>query len=252
MRVSSCLAGGLLLGSMAWAQAAPVLTVCAEPWAPFIDIGSSKPAEGLVPDVLGRVAAVQQVRLKYVFKAAAACLRLAREGQVDVLAFASAADSPPGWVQTRQPLVFWVLSAWVKANSPLQSYNGLDMFRGHRVGWVAAYDYPAALKAHTDWRRVDVLDTQRGIQMLAGGRMEVMFDDALATEGVASHIRQQVKRLSPLLASVGQPLSLRPGLETLRDAVDVEAALLRKHGQLEHFYQQHFGTSLAQVLQAVQ
>ncbi|MGL6048350.1 MAG: substrate-binding periplasmic protein [Vogesella sp.] len=252
MRVSSCLAGGLLLSSITWVQAAPVLTVCAEPWPPFIDSGNGKPAEGLVPEVLGRVATAQPVRLKYVFKAAAACLRLARQGQVDVLAFASAADSPPGWVQTRQPLVFWVLSAWVPAHSPLQSFDGLDMFRGQRVGWVAAYDYPAVLKAHTDWRRVDVLDTQRGIQMLAGGRVDVVFDDALAAEGVAEHFRQKVKRLSPLLASVSQPLSLRPGLEPLRDGVDVEAALLRKHGQLAYFYQQHFGTSLPQVVPAAQ
>ncbi len=251
MRVSSCLAAGMLFGSMAWAQAAPVLTVCAEPWPPFIDSSSGKPAEGLVADVLGRVATVQQVRLKYVFKAAAACLRLARQGQVDVLAFASAADSPPGWVQTRQPLVFWVLSAWVPAHSSLQSFDSLALFRGQRVGWVAAYDYPAVLKAHTDWRRVDVLDTPRGIQMLAGGRVDVVFDDALATEGLAEHIRQKVKRLSPLLASVGQPLSLRPGLESLRDGVDSEAALLRKHGQLDLFYQQHFGSSLAQVLQTL-
>jgi len=249
MRVSSCLAGGLLLGCIPWVQAAPVLTVCAEPWPPFIDSSGGK--QGLMPDVLGRVATVQQVRLKYVFKAAAACLRLARQGQVDVLAFASAADSPPGWVQTRQPLVFWVLSAWVPASSALQSFDGVDMFRGQRVGWVAAYDYPAALKAHTDWRRVDVLDSQRGIQMLAGGRVDVVFDDAQAAEGVAGSIRQKVKRLSPLLASVSQPLSLRPGLEALRDQVDSEAALLHKHGQLDLFYQQHFGSSLAQVVQAL-
>ena len=251
MRAVSYLATSLLLTAAATAQAAPVLTVCAEPWVPFIENGQAAPAQGLAAEVLSRVAAAQNLRLKYVFQAAAACLRLARQGQVDILAFASAADSPAGWVQTREPLVYWVVSAWVPASSALHSFDGLDMFRGQRVGWVAAYDYPAALKARNGWRRVDVVDTPRGIQMLAGGRVDVVFDDALAAGSLPPLTRQKVKRLSPLLGSVSQPVSLRPGLAALRDGVDAEAAILRHNGMLDSFYQQHFGNSLSQVLQAL-
>ena len=251
MRAVFYIGSSLLWMAASTVQAATVLTVCAEPWTPFIENGQAVPAHGLAAEVLSRVAATQDLRLKYVFQSAGACLRLAKSGQVDILAFASAADSPPGWVQTREPLVYWVVSAWVPANSMWRSFDGLDMFRGQRVGWVAAYDYPAGLKARTGWRRVDVVDTPRGIQMLAGGRVDVVFDDALAADSLSPLVRQKVKRLSPLLGSVSQPVSLRPGLAALRDGVDAEAAILRQNGMLDSFYLQHFGHNLTQILQAL-
>lgn len=239
------LAGGVLAAS---AIASPVISVCAEPWAPFIDSDQAKPATGLAAEVISRVAEAGRWRVRYVFKSAGACIRLARQGQVDVLAFAGAADSPPGWMQTRQPLVYWILGAWVAADSPHTAFTDLAAFSGQRVGWVTAYDYPLALKRKQDWQRVDVIDTTRGMRMLLGGRMDVMFDDALAGSGLPPAQRTGLRLLRPLVGSVSQPVSVRPGLAALRDGIDAEAVMLRKNGQLDAFYQHHFGHNLSQVL----
>ena len=243
--------GGSLLVSAGAAAANPVVSVCAEPWAPFIDSAQDQPAAGLAADVISRVAEANKLRVKYIFKSAGACLRLAREGQVDMLAFASAADSPPGWIQTRQPLVHWVLGAWVGTGSPHQAFGGLDAFSKQRVGWVAAYDYPDALKRKQDWQRVDVIDTARGMRMLLGGRVDVVFDDGLAGSNLPPAMRDKVRLLKPLVGSVSQPISLRPGLAALRDGIDAEAVLLRKNGQLDDFYQHYFDNSLQQVLSSL-
>jgi len=229
----------------------PVVSVCAEPWAPFIDSAQSQPAVGLAAEVISRVADANKLRVKYIFKSAAACLRLARQGQVDILAFAGTADSPPGWIQTRQPLVHWVLGAWVSAESPHHAFSGLDAFSKQRVGWVSAYDYPVALKRKQDWQRVDVIDTARGMRMLVGGRVDVVFDDGLAGSSLPAAMRDNVRLLKPLVGSVSQPISLRPGLAGLRDGIDAEAMLLRKNGQLDDFYQHYFDHSLQQVLSSL-
>lgn len=234
-----------------WAVANPVVSVCAEPWAPFIDSDSNQPAVGLAAEVIGRVAEANKLRVRYIFKSAAACLKLARQGQVDMLAFAGATDSPPSWIQTRQPLVYWVLGAWVPADSRHDGFSGLEAFSGQRVGWVSAYDYPAALKRKQDWQRVDVIDTARGIRMLLGGRMDVMFDDGLAGSSLPPAQRDKVRLLKPLVGSISQPISLRPGLAALRDGIDAEAALLRKNGQLDDFYLHYFDNNLQQVLHSL-
>ena len=233
------------------AAANPVISVCAEPWAPFIDSDANQPAVGLAADVISRVAAANKLRVKYIFKAAGACMRLAQQGQVDMLAFAGAGDSPAGWVQTRQPLVYWVLGAWVTADSQHQTFTSLEAFSGQRVGWVSAYDYPVALKRKQDWQRIDVIDTARGMRMLLGGRVDVVFDDGLAGSNLPPAMRDKVRLLKPLVGSVNQPISLRPGLTALRDGIDAEAALLRKNGQLDDFYQHYFDNTLPQVLNSL-
>ncbi|MFN4237787.1 MAG: substrate-binding periplasmic protein [Vogesella sp.] len=229
----------------------PVVSVCAEPWAPFIESDDKQPARGIAADLISRVAAAHHLRVKYIFKSAGACLRLARQGQVDMLAFADAADSPPGWVQTRQPLVYWLLSAWVPATSHHHTFAVLDAFSGQRVGWVGAYAYPVALKQKQDWQRVDVIDTERGMRMLLGGRVDVVFDDSMASATLPAALRDRVRQLKPLVGSTSQPISLRPGLQALRDGIDAEAAALRKSGQLDDFYQNYFGSSLQQVLNSL-
>lgn len=239
--------GGLLLCWAGLLQAS-TLTVCAEPWAPFVERRASGEVHGLGVDVLQRVANAQGLQLKYLFMASDACWRLAKENRVDVLAFSAPDETPGNWLNTRQPLVFWVLSAWVPAGSPQQAYTGLAAFGGQRVGWVTAYDYPAAMRSFKGWQRLDVIDTPRGMQMLAGGRLDVLFDDALAIGSLPLPQRAKVRRLAPLVSSVAQPFSVRAGLQAVRDGIDAEAVRMRRNGELDTFYRQHFGSSLQQVI----
>ena len=108
-----------------------------------------------------------------------------------------------------------------------------------------------ALKRKQDWQRIDVIDTARGMRMLLGGRVDVVFDDGLAGSNLPPAMRDKVRLLKPLVGSVNQPISLRPGLTMLRDGIDAEAAQLRKNGQLDDFYQHYFGNTLPQVLNSL-
>jgi ABC-type amino acid transport substrate-binding protein len=98
---------------------------------------------------------------------------------------------------------------------------------------------------------VDVIDTTRGMRMLQGGRVDVVFDDGLAGSSLPPAMRDKVRLLKPLVGGVSQPISLRPGLAALRDGIDAEAMLLRKNGQLDDFYQHYFDNSLQQVLSSL-
>lgn len=230
---------------------AAVFTLCAEAWQPFIYQNAQGQPVGLAVDALGRAARAEGHRIRYLFLAPASCLRLMKEQRIDIMAFATAEGSPPGWLQTQQPLVYWVLNAWVRADNPLHHYSGLGHFSAHKVAFVDVYDYPPAIAAKRDWQRVAANDSTTAVRQLAAGRVDVIFEDAVALQDVDPSLHGKIRRLQPVVASVAQPFSFRPGLELLRDAVDGEAQRLKGSGELDRFYQRHFGSTLAQVSASV-
>ena len=237
----------LLLAGTLQAQ---TLTVCAERWLPFIYRSDSGEVQGLAAQVLQRVAAQRDVSLRFQFLSIGGCYKLAATGLADVVAFATAQESPAGWQQSRQPLVYWPLYAWVQSGVAEQRYVDLQHFAGLRVAWVPSYDYPQLLTQQTHWRRVRAPDSQASLTMLAGGRVDVVFDDYLATQDIARQVSGRVKRLDGLVGSYLEQFSYRPGLGWLRDGVDSEATRLAETGALDHFYLQNFRISWEQVRNA--
>lgn len=230
---------------------AGILTLCIEPWPPFIYPDSRGIPAGIAGDAFVRAAALQGHRVKYVYLSAGACQRLMNEGRVEALAFALAKDSPPAWVQTKEPLVYWVLNAWVAKSSPLLSYPGLDYFKGRRVAYVRAYDYPENIRIKKDWTRIETSDTTTAVRLLAVGRVDVIFEDAVAMMGMAPSLGEKIRRLQPVMASVPQPFSFAPEWQKLRDEVDRQAVQMKASGELDRFYLQYFDRSFAQVVAGV-
>lgn len=229
---------------------AQTLTVCAERWLPFIYRADNGEVQGLAAEVLQRVAAQRDVALRFQFLSISGCYKLAASGQADVVAFATARESPSGWLQSQQPLVFWPLYAWVQSGIAEQRYHDLQRFAGLRVAWVPSYDYPQLLAQQTHWRRVSAPDSQASLTMLAGGRVDVVFDDYQATLDIARQVSGRVKRLDGLVGSYLEQFSYRPGLGWLREGVDREALHLAETGALNHFYLQNFRISWDQVRNA--
>lgn len=242
---------GLLLAVLlAGAAQAQTVTVCAERWLPFIYRADDGEVRGLAAETLERVARQHGASVRYQFLSIGGCYRLAATGGADVVAFATAKESPLGWLLSEQPLVYWPLYAWVLAGMSEQSYQGLQQFVGQRVAWVPNYDYPQMLVRQERWRRVTAPDSQASLTMLAGGRVDVVFDDYLAAQDISRQLSGRVKRLDGLVASHLETFSLRPGLEWLRDGIDQEALRLAANGSLEQFYLQYFRISWEQVRNA--
>lgn len=241
----------LLLALLCTATAsAAELTVCAEPWDPFISNQAGKPT-GLAVDVLNTAAQASGYTLRYQFLSAGGCTKLMHASKTDIIAFPDSEPSWPGWLYTQKPLVFWVLHAWVRKDSPLKQFRSLEDFYGQNVAWVADYepDYPRRLKAVSSWKRMPAPDTTASLSMLVGGRVDVVFDDAAAHSMLAPGMAMRIRRLDPQLASRAQPFALRRGLESLRNAIDAESTRQASSGRLDDFYKRELKIGWKQVLQ---
>ncbi|SCK19793.1 ABC transporter substrate-binding protein [Vogesella sp. LIG4] len=240
--------GTVLAMVLAGAAQAQTVTVCAERWVPFVYRDDNGEVKGLGAEVLQQVARQHDATVHFQFLSMSGCYKQAAAGRADVVAFATARETPAGWLQNQRPLVYWPLHAWVSSTLPEQRYHELQQFAGLRVAWVPSYDYPQPLVKQTHWRRVEAPDTQASFTMLAGGRVDVVFDDYQATQDIARQLGGRVKRLEGLVASHHETFSIRPGLEWLRDGIEQEAARLAENGTLEQFYLQYFRVSWGQVL----
>lgn len=238
------LAGWMLVTPLA--MSAP-LHVCAEPWEPYIYVDKQGNPAGKAVEVLNKVAPKLGFQPKYTFLAVKSCLRMTIEGRVDMMAFALAKDSPPGWVQTTSPLAYWVVNAWVPKDAPMQHFRSLDDFKGKRVAYVSFYDYPTIIDAQKNWIRVPAADSVESMRLLAGGRVDVVFDDAVVINMVDANTRAKVRKLASLVSTIHQPYTMRAGLQTLRNALDADIRARHASGELDRFYRQHFGSSDAEI-----
>ena len=217
------------------------LSICAEPWPPFISHEGGR-VVGIAADIIGKVARKHRLFVRYHLSSSEACNTLMKENKVDIIAFGSPGEAPAGWIATKVPFVLWVLYAWVAHSSPLTAYSGLDKFSGANVGWVDSYDYPSKMISFNNWNRVIAGDTQASIELLARGRVNVVFDDNQALYDIPPEIKSQVKKLSGVAFVINQPIYLRKNLEYIRNEIDLAVRELPM-STLDTIYLQHEGIS---------
>jgi ABC-type amino acid transport substrate-binding protein len=230
---------------------AGVVKVCAEAWPPFLYRDGAGQTAGMAASWIAQAASQQHLRVQYQFLSLQACRRLAASGGADVLAFTPNKDQLDGWLLTKQPMVFWVLSAFVPYHSPHKTFTGLSQFSGARVGWGQHYRYPDRLVLQRSWSHVPAYDAEEIFTLLIRNKIDVVFDDErYVASTLTLQSRRQMRVLRPVAASLSQPVAVRPGLEAFARALDAEAVRWQRSGQLDRFYLSQYGSSLA-AIQAV-
>lgn len=173
-----------------------------------------------------------------------------KERKADIIAFGSPGEPPAGWIATKEPLVLWVLYAWVPRFSQLTIYTGLEKFSGASVSWVDSYDYPVKMINFTSWNRVAAGDTHESMELLARGRVNVVFDDNQAVHDASPEIKSQVKMLPGVAFVVNQPIYLRSDLEYIRKEIDLAVRKL-PISTLDTIYLQHEGISFESAVKKI-
>lgn len=227
------------------------LKVCAEAWPPFLYRDDRGEVSGMAAGWINRAAGQVGLQPQYQFLSLPACRKLAAAGVVDVLAFTPSSEQLEGWLFTREPMVFWVLNAFVPQQSPLRRFRDMTQFSDMRVGWGQFYRYPDRLSLKRDWKRVPAFDAEGALTLLMRGKADVVFEDErFVAQTLPVHSWRQMRALSPAAATMVQPLAVRPGLPALVQALDADAADWRQKGSLDQFYRQHYHTSLEAILAA--
>lgn len=240
-----------VLLAMLWpclALAEPV-KICAESWPPFLYRDTHGEVAGMAAEWIAQAARQAGLRPQYQFLSLPACRKLAAAGAVDALAFTPNREQLDGWLLTSEPMVFWVLTAFVPVHSPHQSFHDLGQFDGQRVGWGQFYRYPDRLSLQRGWQRVPAFDAEATFTLLARGKVDVVFDDErFVYQTLPLTRRRDMRALHPAAAAMPQPLAIRPGLPGFAQALDSEALRWRQKGLLDQFYRKQYATPLDAIL----
>lgn len=240
---------GLLAVLWAGMALAGQLKVCAESWPPFLYRDADGDVAGMGAEWISRAAGQLGMQPQYQFLSLHACRKLAALGTVDALAFTPNREQLEGWLFTREPMVFWVLSAFVPYHSPHQSFRDLRQFDGQRVGWGQFYRYPDRLVLKRGWQRLTAFDAEAVFTLLVRGKVDVVFDDErFVHQTLPLQSRRQMRALHPAAAAMPQPVAVRPGLPALVQALDNEAQAWRQKGLLDQFYRAQYDTPLERIL----
>ncbi|MDC7717269.1 transporter substrate-binding domain-containing protein [Vogesella sp. DC21W] len=227
---------------------AAVVKVCAEAWPPFLYRDDAGRVAGMAASWIAQAASKQHVRVQYQFLSLQACRKLAASGGTDALAFTPSKEQLEGWLLTKQPMVFWVLSAFVPYHSPHKAFSSLSQFSGLRVGWGQHYRYPDRLVLQSGWSRVPAYDAEALFTLLIRNKIDVVFEDErYVASSLPLQSRRLMRALHPVAASMPQPVAVRPGLAGFAQALDDEALRWQRSGQLDYFYRTQYGVSLATI-----
>jgi ABC-type amino acid transport substrate-binding protein len=234
---------------MTASQATPLaLSVCAEPWPPFIFRENGK-VVGIAADIIVKVARKYGLSVRYHFASAEACNNMMKERKADIIAFGSPGEPPAGWIATKNLLYFGYCMHGFLALANLLFTLGLK-FSGASVSWVDSYDYPVKMINFTSWNRVAAGDTHESMELLARGRVNVVFDDNQAVNDASPEIKSQVKMLPGVAFVVNQPIYLRSDLEYIRKEIDLAVRKL-PISTLDTIYLQHEGISFESAVKKI-
>jgi polar amino acid transport system substrate-binding protein len=232
----------LLLPGLARAEA---LKACFVAWPPYEETVEGKPA-GLTVEIVTEAARRAGYQIEFAERPWQRCLADVADGTADL--FLDGSDYPD-YLKGRNPTAAFVNAFFVRADDPLQRYDGLDALAGRSVGLVRTYKYPAEIQDHPGLQRNLAPETDRQqATMLAAGRFDLLLGDLVNIRALAAADHLAIRDLTP-------PFSVTPLYPHFgrSDAVpmrriDAAVGSMAADGTLDRIYQARLGIGLSALL----
>ena len=232
----------LLLPGLARADA---LKACFVAWPPYEETVDGKPA-GLSVEIMTEAARRAGYRIEFTERPWQRCLADVADGTADL--FLDGSDYPD-YLKGRNPTAAFVNAFFVRADDPLQHYDGLDALAGRSVGLVRTYKYPAPIRDHPGLQHNLAPETDRQqAAMLAAGRFDLLLGDLANIRALAAADHLAIRDLAP-------PFSVTPLYPHFgqSDAVpmrriDAAVGAMAADGTIDWIYRAGLGIGLSELL----
>lgn len=240
LRCLSCLLPCAVLAQPA------TLRACYERWQPYAYMESGH-ATGAAVEAIEPVFAGLGYRVDYQEMPYARCLSLANAGQIDLVLFSSS-DRTRSFKDNHVALAYWLLAAFVPADSPQTHYDSPLQFKGLRVGVVNGYSYEL-LPSDGSLVFDQAPDPEANLRKLAAHHVDVVFEDLLWGRALADREGLAIRALHPLAKSEPNYLGFAPRLQPLIARFDAALAEHQQRGELDRIYRRYFGLSYRELSQ---
>lgn len=210
-----------------------VLTICYEPWEPYIYKDDSGEVLGVAVELMNEALAELGYKAKYKEMPFRRCVSSVRNDHSDIAMPITAGKNDIHDSST--VFAHWTLAAIVPADSPLKSPVSLAQLMDERVIIIDGYDYPPKItrwfESHPSVVEVSYSSDGSGLvpfNMLELKRADVFVEDNYWSENLIQEEGFDLRVLEPALDSAISVAGFRPGLAELRDNVD---RVLAERGQ---------------------
>jgi polar amino acid transport system substrate-binding protein len=232
----------LLLPGLARADA---LKACFVAWPPYEETVDSKPT-GLTVEIMTEAARRAGYKIQFTERPWQRCLADVADGTADL--FLDGSDYSD-YLRGRNPTAAFVNAFFVRADDPLQHYDGLDALAGHSVGLVRTYKYPAEIRSHPGLQRNLAPETdQQQATMLAAGRFDLLLGDLVNIRALAAADHLAIRSLMPAFSVTPlYPHFGRSDALPMR-RIDEAVGSMAVDGTIDRLYRARLGLGLSELL----
>ena len=225
---------------------APVLEACFVAWPPSEETVDGKPA-GLTVEIMTEAARRAGYRIQFTERPWQRCLADVAEGAADL--FLDGSDYPD-YLRGRNPTAAFVNAFFVRADDPLQRYDGLPALEGRSVGLVRTYKYPAEIRNHPGLLRNMAPETdEQQATMLAAGRFDLLLGDLVNIRALAAAGHLAIRALAPAFSVAPLYPHFGQGDALPMRRIDEAIGTMLTDGTIDRIYRAGIGIGLGDLLQ---
>lgn len=154
---------------------------CFEDWEPYASVDKSGKPFGTTVDIVQE--ALKQLGHEAQFElieVSQRCTAMVKEGQKDGFFFATmdSEDESSKFPKVKTSTEYWILSAIVPEDSPLQKFTNLAEFKGKTFGTVTGYEYNDEINNEKkNWKIDEAPIAAQNMKKLSAKRIDFTIDD---------------------------------------------------------------------------
>ena len=219
------------------------LRICNTDWPPYASLKDGR-IQGITVDILEEAARRSGDQFIFTQMPWKRCLLKVKENE-----FHAAADSTnrPGYLYGPTVTAVFAQNAWVRVNSRLQSYNGLETLEEKQVGLVSGYVYPDYItkneRISVDYVNLD----ETNLKKLAMGRVDMAISDLVNSQVIADRFGLEIRPLVPVVSvNLLYPV-FGPAFPDQQARIDQALASMQQDGTMDRIYLRHLNISFTEL-----
>jgi polar amino acid transport system substrate-binding protein len=231
-----------LLPGLAWAEP---LSACFVAWPPYEATVEGKPA-GLSIEVMTEAARRAGYQIQFTERPWQRCLADVAEGGTDL--FLDGSDYP-AYLRGHNPTAAFVNAFFVRADDPLQRYDGLAALEGRSIGLVRTYKYPVEIRSRPGLQvnLAPETDAQQAA-MLAAGRFDLLLGDLINIRALATEQHLAIRSLSPAYNATPLYPHFNQGEALPMHRIDEAIGSMLADGTIDRIYRNRIGIGFADLM----